>query len=107
MQITYIMARVTRCGGWSTIVTRMKVVQDRQKSYVDTRRKELHFLVGDKVYLKVSPTKGEVKFRSTRKLKPRYICPFDIIVRVGDVTYELALPPNFEGVHNVFHVSML
>lgn len=63
--------------------------------------------MGDKVYLKVSPTKGAVKFWSTRKLKSRYICPFDIIARVGDVTDELALSPNLEGVHNVFHVSML
>lgn len=64
-------------------------------------------MVGDKVYLKVSPTKGEVKFWSTRKLKSRYIWPFDIIGRVGDVIDELALPPNLEWVHNVFHVSVL
>ena len=41
------------------------------------------------------------------KLSPRYIGPFDIIKRVGEVAYRLALPPQLSGVHDVFHVSML
>ena len=34
---------------------RLKTVQDRQKSYVYTRRRELEFEVGDMVFLKVAP----------------------------------------------------
>ena len=33
----------------------LRVAQSRQKSYADTRRRELAFEVGDYVYLKVSP----------------------------------------------------
>lgn len=57
----------------NAIKQRIKVVQDKQKSYVDIRRKEPKFLVGDKIYLKVSPTQGLVRFGSTGKLKVRYI----------------------------------
>lgn len=59
-------------------------------------------MVGDKVYLKPSPIKRALRFGSTWKLKPRYIGLFDIIVKVGD----LALLPNLDGLHNVFHISM-
>ncbi|KAL5564584.1 hypothetical protein UlMin_027748 [Ulmus minor] len=41
------------------------------------------------------------------KLAPRYIGPFEIMSRVGEVAYRLALPPQLGHVHNVFHVSML
>lgn len=58
-------------------------------------------------YLKVSLTKVAIKFRSTRKLKPRYIGPFDIIAKVDDFVNELALPHNLKGVHNVFYLSIL
>ena len=33
--------------------------------------------------------------------------PFEILERIGIVAYQLALPPNMSGVHEVFHVSML
>ena len=86
---------------------KMKTAQDRQKSYADVRRKKLEFQVGDSIYLKISPTKGTMRFRFSGKLKPRYIGPFDVIQRVGELAYELALPPSLDKVHNVFHVSML
>src|SRR5262249_16624031 len=81
--------------------------QSRQKSYADKRRKDLSFEVGDHVFLKVSPSKGVARFRQRGKLNPRYIGPFEILERVGAVAYRLALPPSLDGVHDVFHVSML
>ena len=42
------------------IKDRLKAARDRQKSYVDVRRKPLEFQVGDKVMLKVSPWKGVI-----------------------------------------------
>ena len=62
--------------------------------------------MGDKVFLKVSPWKGVLRFGSHRKLRPRYIGPYEIIARVGPVAYRLDLPPEFSKAHNVFHVSM-
>jgi hypothetical protein len=57
----------------------MLTAQSRQKSYADVRRRDLEFAVGDQVLLKVSPTKGIVRFGATGKLSPRYIGPFMII----------------------------
>ena len=65
------------------------------------------FSVGDLVFLKVSPMKGVVKFGKKGKLAPRYIGPFEIRLRVGEVAYRLVLPPELSRIHLVFHVSML
>ena len=51
--------------------------------------------------------KGVMRFGKRGKLSPRYIGPFEILKGVGEVAYELALPPGLSGVHPVFHVSML
>ncbi|XP_059313494.1 uncharacterized protein LOC132064509 [Lycium ferocissimum] len=53
-----------------------------------------------------SPMKGVMRFGKKGKLGPRYIGPFEIIQRVGDVAYKLALPLGLSSVP-VFHVSML
>ena len=71
---------------------RLQVAQSRQKSYADTRRKDLEFEVGDKVFLRVKPLKGGVVSKKGKKLKPRYIGPFEILKRVGLVAYQLKLP---------------
>ena len=81
--------------------------QSRQKSYADNRRRDLEFQVGDHVFLKISPTKGVMRFGIKGKLSPRYVGPFEILDKVGQVAYRLALPPVLSGVHNVFHISML
>ena len=48
-----------------------------------------------------------MRFGIRENLSPQYIGPFEILSRVGEVAYSLALPPILSGVHNVFHVSML
>jgi hypothetical protein len=65
----------------------LKTVQSRQRSYADTRRRELNFEVGDYVYLKVSPIRGVRRFRVKGKLAPRYIGPYQIQARCGEVAY--------------------
>ncbi|KAL6133695.1 hypothetical protein ACLB2K_065929 [Fragaria x ananassa] len=47
------------------------MVQSRQKSNADLKRRQVEFDVGDHVFLKVSPTKGVVRFGKKRKLAPR------------------------------------
>jgi hypothetical protein len=76
----------------------LKIAQSRQKSYADTRRRELTFEVGDYVYLKVSPMRSVKRFNMKGKLAPRYIGPFKIIERRGEVTYQLELPKSLAGV---------
>nr|GEU82409.1 reverse transcriptase domain-containing protein [Tanacetum cinerariifolium] len=58
------------------IKSRIQAARDRQKSYVNLKRKPMDFQVGDRVMLKVSPWKGVVYFGKRRKLNPRYIGPF-------------------------------
>ncbi|MGI4568749.1 hypothetical protein ACR2XG_28690, partial [Klebsiella pneumoniae] len=86
---------------------RLETARSRQKSYADVRRRPLEFAVGDYVFLKVSPRKGIVHFGNRGKLSPRFIGPFPILERVGEVAYRLALPPHLLSIHPVFHISML
>ena len=48
-----------------------------------------------------------LRFGKKGKLSPRFIGPYEILERVGLVTYQLALPPELTKLHDVFHVSML
>nr|GFB00571.1 putative reverse transcriptase domain, ribonuclease H-like domain, aspartic peptidase domain protein [Tanacetum cinerariifolium] len=86
---------------------RMQAARDRQKSYADLKRKPMEFQVGDKVMLKVSPWKGVVRFGKRGKLNPRYVGPFKVLERVGDVAYKLDLPEELSRAHNTFQVSNL
>jgi hypothetical protein len=83
----------------------LRTAQSRQKSYADTQRRQLEFKEGDHVYLKVSPIRGMRRFKVKGKLSPRFIGPFMILKRVGEVTYQLELPDHLANVHDVFHVS--
>nr|GEU47712.1 putative polyprotein [Tanacetum cinerariifolium] len=74
------------------IKQRIQVTQDRQKSYADRKRKPMEFEVGERAMLKVSPWKGVVRFIKRGKLNPRYIGPFKILAKVGNVAYRLELP---------------
>jgi hypothetical protein len=85
----------------------LKTAQSRQWSYDDTWRRELSFEVEDYVYLKVSPFRGIKRFGVKGKLAPRYIRPYQIQARHGEVAYQLSLPENLFIVHDVFHVSQL
>ncbi|XP_073031332.1 uncharacterized protein [Primulina eburnea] len=89
------------------IQERMKTAQSRQKSYADVRRRPLAFEAGDHVFIKIAPLKGVMRFGKKGKLSPRYIGPFEILDKIGDRAYRLALPPDLDRMHNVFHVSML
>jgi hypothetical protein len=76
----------------------LRTVQSRQKSYADTRRRLLEFKEGDHVYLKVSPIRGMRRFKVKGKLSPRFIGPFLILKRVGEVAYQLELPDHLVDV---------
>ncbi|WVZ84935.1 hypothetical protein U9M48_031902, partial [Paspalum notatum var. saurae] len=81
--------------------------QLRIKSYADVRSRDLSFKVDDHVYLKVSPMRGIRRFNMKGKLAPRYIVPFKVLEKKGEVAYRLELPSSLSGVHDVFHVSQL
>ena len=66
---------------------RLKISQDRQKSYANNHRRDLVFEVGDMVFLRISPWKGVLRFGKRGKLSPRYIGPYRIVERIGEVAY--------------------
>ncbi|GJT90341.1 putative reverse transcriptase domain-containing protein [Tanacetum coccineum] len=89
------------------IKQRIQAARDRKKSYTDLKRKPMEFQVRDRVMLKVSLWKGVVRFGKHGKLNPRYVGPFKVLERVGDVAYKLELLEELSRVHNTFLVSNL
>ena len=83
---------------------RLKVAQSRQKSYADSKRKEITYEIGERTYLRVSPLQGVKRFGVKGKLAPR---SYRVLERMGEVAYKLELPEGLSGVHDVFHVSQL
>lgn len=89
------------------IQEKMKKTQDHQKIYEDHQRRSLEFEERDHVLLKITPRlRLKVPFMS-QKLSPGYVEPYQIIGRIGEVTYRLELPPSLSGLHDLFHVSQL
>jgi hypothetical protein len=84
---------------------KLKEAQSHHKSYSDKRRRELSFVVGDFMYLKISPIQGTKKFQVRGKLEPRYIRPYQVLQRIGAVAYRIRLPEEMSDIYNVFHVS--
>ena len=86
---------------------RLKVAQSRQNSYADSKHKEVVYEIGDRAYLRVSPLRGVICFGVKGKLAPRFVGPYRVLERMGEVAYKLELPKGLSGVHDVFHVSQL
>ncbi|WVZ85114.1 hypothetical protein U9M48_032068 [Paspalum notatum var. saurae] len=85
----------------------LRIAQNRQKSYADKRRQELNFEAGEFVYLKVSPLRGTKRFHTREKLAPRYIGPYRIKKKIGDLAYDHDMPEHLSGLQPVFHVTQL
>src|SRR3954462_3646520 len=89
------------------IQDRLRAAMSRQKSYYDTKHREVNFEPGEYVYLRVTPMRGVRRLQTRGKLAPRYVGPFPIMAKRGKVVYQLELPPEMADIHDVFHVSQL
>ncbi|XP_070041312.1 uncharacterized protein [Nicotiana tomentosiformis] len=89
------------------IQDRLHSTQSRQRSYADRKVGDVAFMVGERVFLWLPPMKGVMRFGKKEKLSPRYIGPFEILERVGELAYKLALSPSLSAVLPVFHVFIL
>ncbi|XP_075650018.1 uncharacterized protein LOC142620520 [Castanea sativa] len=71
---------------------RLLAAQSRQKSYADNRRRDLEFQVGDHVFLKVSPSKGVMRFGKKVLRKnmpdPSHVLEYEPINVREDLSYE-------------------
>ena len=76
------------------------------KAQADKKRIDREFQIGDEFYLKLQAYKQGSAHVGNQKLQRRYYGPFPIIDRIGNVGYQLKLPPDAQ-IHNVFHVSLL
>ncbi|WVZ51844.1 LOW QUALITY PROTEIN: hypothetical protein U9M48_002949 [Paspalum notatum var. saurae] len=83
----------------------VRMIRENLRIAQTRREEDLEFAVGDYVYLKVSPIRGLRRFKVKGKLAPRYIGPFKIVDRKGEVAYQPELHDRLSGVHNVFHIS--
>lgn len=81
--------------------------RDQMVTYANKHHREVHFNIGDFVYLKLQPYRQtSVAFRASLKLAPWFYGLYEILERVRLVAYRLALPSD-SCIHNVFHVSLL
>lgn len=85
----------------------LKITQSRQVSYVDIRRRDSEFHVDDKVYLKISPMNGVMRFGKKENLSPLYVGPYQILRWIVKVTYEPYLLNDLASVYPVFHINLL
>ena len=61
---------------------RLKVAQSRQKSYADSKCKEVNYEIGDRAYLPVSPLRGVKCFGVKGKLALRFVGPYQVLERM-------------------------
>lgn len=64
---------------------------------MDRKHCSLYFGVGDKIFLRVFPLKGVMRFNKG---------PFEILSCICQATYELALPPALSAIYLVFFIFL-
>jgi hypothetical protein len=84
----------------------LQLAQIRQKRFVDKNRREIQFSVGENVLLSTKYIKGKY---GRSKLTKRFIGPFKIVEKVGDVSYKLDMKQFSDKlhIHDVIHASNL
>jgi hypothetical protein len=83
-----------------------KAAQKRQKKYADEHRRELSFVVGDRVLLATANLKLIGEAKRARKFTERYIGPFRVKRVINANAYELELPPGMK-IHPTINISQL
>ena len=83
----------------------LESAQKRMTKAANGHRRDVSFDVGEWAllstkHLKLSPV-------GTKKLLPKYLGPFEMVRRIGNVAYELNLPASMSRYHGVFHVRLL
>jgi hypothetical protein len=90
----------------TNIKQNLKAFQDRKKSYVDKNIVFRNFKVGEHVFLKVKEKISLVRLGSCPKLEARYCGPFEMLEKIGLVSYMTTLHTSMR-VHNVLKKYVL
>lgn len=89
------------------IKDRLQQAQGVMKVVHDQRRRDVDFSVGDWVWLRLlQRSAAAIKLTAPNKLGPKFFGSFQVMDRIGQVSYRLPLPPKAK-IHDVFHVSLL
>ena len=90
-----------------TLKVHLATAQARMKTQADKHRQERSFAMGDWVFLRLQPYRQQSLASKGRwKLSPRYFGPFQVLKKIGSVSYKLDLPAE-SRIHPVFHMSSL
>jgi RNase H-like domain found in reverse transcriptase/Reverse transcriptase (RNA-dependent DNA polymerase)/Integrase zinc binding domain len=83
---------------------KLKQANDKMKSNYDKYRRDIHYKVGDLVYL----SREHLRSSGNQKLMKHFIGPFEIleIIKEGSAV-RIKLPPNYSSIHNVINVERL
>jgi hypothetical protein len=81
--------------------------QERMKQRASDHRREVSYEPGQLVMLSTANIRWGSDSEGVRKLKPRYMGPFEVIEMRGPVSVKLKLPQDWRRMHNVFHVSLV
>ena len=57
----------------------IQTTKSRQKIYADNRRKDLEFMFGDQVFLKITPLKASLMTGKGKNLQPGFVGPYKIL----------------------------
>ena len=82
----------------------LQAAQQRQKKYADQHRLDMHYDVGQLVWLRSQHV--TLKAVGSRKLLPRWLGSFKVLAKTSPVNYTLEIPAHYQ-IHPTFHVSML
>lgn len=86
---------------------RLLNAQNRMKASYDKHHRSVEFGIGEWVWLKLHPYRQlTVAKKAFTKLSPKFYGPFEVLARVGTVSYRLRLPEGAQ-IHDVFHISLL
>ena len=88
---------------WNKARRNMEIAVEQQKKYYDRRHRAVQFNVGEYVLLSTV----HLKMRNVpTKLQRKFVGPFQITERIGQLAYRLKLPEHWK-IHDVFHISLL
>lgn len=78
----------------------------KMKKFADRKRRPVHYQIGDKVMVKLNPRQFKSLRSVNQNLIRRYEGPFEIVAKVGKISFKLNMPPHLK-IYPVFHASQL